>query len=84
MLFNNKRQPLGQIYCSLTQRISSGLKDDLHLSVSSNIFLDLSTLQFRASKYLLKHASVQYCELRPDSGPREALSSLTYKKSRYF
>lgn len=59
-----------------TQRISSGLNFDRHLSVSSTIFFDLPTFQFRASKYLLKHASVQYCKSRPESGPIAALSSL--------
>lgn len=62
----------------VTHRISSGLKVDLHLSESSSIFLDFSMFQFRASKYLLKHASVQYCELRPVSGPIAALSSLIW------
>ena len=59
-----------------THRISSGLKVARHLSESSSIFFDLSMFQFRASKYLLKHASVQYCKLRPVTGPIAALSSL--------
>lgn len=59
-----------------TQRISSGLNFDRHLRVSSSIFFDLSRFPFRASKYLLKHASVQYCKLCPESGPIAALSSL--------
>lgn len=60
----------------LTQRISSGLHIDLHLNVSSSIFFALSTLQFLATKYLFKHASLQYMEFRPTKGPNLALSSL--------
>lgn len=61
----------------LTQRISSGLYAALHVNVSSSIFFDLSTFQFRASRYLLRHASVQYWRLRPEMGPMAALNSLT-------
>ena len=63
----------------LTQRISSGLYIDLHLNVSSNIFFALSTFQFLATRYLFKHASLQYIALRPTKGPNLALSSLTCK-----
>lgn len=47
------------------------------MSVSSSIFLAFSTFQDRASKYLLRHPSVQNFKLRPDRGPRAALSSFT-------
>lgn len=73
------------IKITLTQRISSGLKVSLHLSDSSNIFFDFSTFQFRASKYLLRHPSLQYFKLRPESGPRASLSSLTWlRKNALF
>lgn len=63
----------------LTHRISSGLKVDLHFSDSPNIFFALSKFQFRASKYLLRQASEQYCKARSDKGPSAVLSSLTWK-----
>ena len=66
----------------LTQRISSGLQVDLQIRVSSSIFFAFSTFQLRASKNLLKQASVQYRKLRPDSGPRATLSSLICREQR--
>lgn len=68
----------------LTQRISSGLNSDLHLRVASNIFWALSRFQFRASKYLLRHASEQNFRLRPESGPRAFLSCITCDGRDHF
>lgn len=68
----------------LTQRISSGLYIDLHLNVSSSIFFALSTFQFLATRYLFKHASLQYIALRPTKGPNLALSSVTCKGVEYY
>ena len=61
-----------------TQRISWGLYVDLHLRVSSSIFLAFSTFQLRAAKYLLKEASEQNTKLCPESGSIADLNSLTW------